>query len=244
MRGALRSWVRLLALQASWNFERMQGIGMGHAAEPLLRDLQVMDPARHTEATVRSADFFNAHPYLAGLALGALARAELDGAPEEQIVRLRKALCGPLGAMGDQIFWAGLLPALMAAALVLAVLGAPWIGVAVFLGGFNLVRLAVSRWALARGLSSGLMVGAAIARSWLPRWMVLAAPVAAALVGAALPLTGAWLLEGFGPGGVAAALVIALAGTLLVRWIGSVLTPVRFALLAALLTVIWHRVAG
>ena len=35
-----RSLLRLFTVQGSWNYERMQGIGMGVAEEPLLRDLQ------------------------------------------------------------------------------------------------------------------------------------------------------------------------------------------------------------
>ena len=70
MNGTGRAFLRLLSVQGSWNYERMQGIGMGYAAEPLLRDLRVAEPGRYPEAVVRSAEFFNANPYLAGLALG------------------------------------------------------------------------------------------------------------------------------------------------------------------------------
>jgi PTS system mannose-specific IID component len=88
----------LLAVQGVWSYERMLGIGMGYAAEPLLHDLQSIDPGRHAEATIRSAEFFNSHPYLAGLAVGAASRAEYDGVPGEQI-RASHCACGPLGAL-------------------------------------------------------------------------------------------------------------------------------------------------
>ena len=39
MTGRLRALWRLLGVQAAWNYERMQGIGMGHAAEPVLEEL-------------------------------------------------------------------------------------------------------------------------------------------------------------------------------------------------------------
>ena len=93
----------------------MLGVGMGYAAEPLLEDLKTVDPVRHGEAVVRSAEFFNCNPNLAGLALGATARAEYEAVPGPQIARLRTALCSPLGALGDELFWAGLVPALMRA---------------------------------------------------------------------------------------------------------------------------------
>jgi len=43
--------------------------------------------------------------------VGAAARAELDGESPERIDRMRTALCGPLGATGDRLIWAGWLPA-------------------------------------------------------------------------------------------------------------------------------------
>jgi hypothetical protein len=64
--GGWRAYLRLLAIQGTWNYERMLGVGMGYAAEPLLDDLKTIDPVRHSEAVVRSTDFFNCNPNLAG----------------------------------------------------------------------------------------------------------------------------------------------------------------------------------
>ena len=124
MTGGWRALLRLMAVQGSWNYERMLGVGMGYAAEPLLEDLKTVDPVRHGEAVVRSAEFFNCNPNLAGLALGATARAEYEAVPGVQIARLRTALCSPLGALGDELFWAGLVPTLVGLALAAVVLGA------------------------------------------------------------------------------------------------------------------------
>jgi mannose PTS system EIID component len=91
--GLLRAFLRLWTVQSAWNYERMTGVGLGFAAEPLLEDLKSADPARHAEASVRAADYFNSHPYLAGLALGALVRAEYDLVPGDQMpVAMRTAL--------------------------------------------------------------------------------------------------------------------------------------------------------
>ena len=43
MSGAWRALLRLLAVQGTWNYERMLGVGMGYAAEPLLEDLGPLD---------------------------------------------------------------------------------------------------------------------------------------------------------------------------------------------------------
>ena len=112
------SLLRLFTVQGSWTYERMIGLGVGVAEEPLLRDLPggPEGDAYHA-AVARGARFFNSHPYLAGLAVGAAARAEHEGASPEQIERLRSALTGPLGSLGDRLVWAGWLPCTSALAL-------------------------------------------------------------------------------------------------------------------------------
>jgi PTS system mannose-specific IID component len=223
---------RLLAVQGTWNYERMLGVGMGYAAEPLLEDLKTVDPVRHGEAVVRSAEFFNCNPNLAGLALGATARAEYEDVPGVQIARLRTALCSPLGALGDELFWAGLVPALVGAAVAAVVLGGGWWAIAGFLVLYNLARLATGVWALRTGLDAGMRVGNAIGASWVPRAVARIGPVAGACVGLAIPLAAAWYLRGFGWGGAAGALAVAGTGAAMSRWFGPSLTSVRFALLA------------
>jgi len=193
--GFVRASLRLLGVQAAWNYERMTGLGMGYAAEPLLEDLKSADPARHAEAQIRSAEYFNSHPYLAGLALGALVRAEYDLVPGPQIARLRTALTSPLGALGDQLFWAGLVPAVMAAGIVAVVYGAGiWALLAAVLG-YNVCRVATGVWALRTGLAHGAKVGSAIGSSWLPAAAQRIGLLAGLLVGIALPLASVWLLQ-------------------------------------------------
>ena len=242
MNGGWRAWLRLFAVQGTWNYERMLGVGMGYAAEPLLEDLKTVDPVRHTEAVVRSAEFFNCNPNLAGLALGATARAEYDGVPGPQIARLRTALCSPLGAMGDQLFWAGLVPLLVGAALVGVVLGAPWWAVLGFLLLYNIARVATGVWSLRTGLEAGMGVGGAIASSWITRAIERVGPAAGFSVGLAIPLVGRWYLEEIGWPAALGALAVAATGVAVVRWFGTSLTAVRFALLALVLLVLFRWV--
>src|SRR5213078_546986 len=117
-------------VQGSYNYERMLGVGVGVAEEPLLRDL---GNGQYGPAVARGAHFFNAHPYLAGLAVGAAARAEHDGAAPDQIERLRTALCGPLGSVGDRLVWAGWLPLTAGLAIAGVALGLGWTAVLGFL---------------------------------------------------------------------------------------------------------------
>jgi mannose/fructose/N-acetylgalactosamine-specific phosphotransferase system component IID len=242
MNRRLRALLRLFAVQGTWNYERMLGVGMGYAAEPLLEDLKAVDPVRHGEAVVRSAEFFNCNPNLAGLALGATTRAEYEAVPGAQIVRLRTALCSPLGAMGDELFWAGLVPALMGVALVAIVLGAGWWAIIGFLLIYNAIRLWTGYWALRTGIASGMRVGAAIGSSWLPRAIEWAGPAAGFALGAAIPVVAAWFLKGFGWSAAVGAAGVAVAGIALTRWFGPGLTSVRFALMAMILLLLFRRV--
>lgn len=242
MNGGWRAWLRLFAVQGTWNYERMLGVGMGYAAEPLLEDLKTVDPVRHTEAVVRSAEFFNCNPNLAGLALGATARAEYDGVPGGQIARLRTALCSPLGALGDQLFWAGLVPLLVGALLVAVVLGASWWAVGGFLLVYNLARIATGVWSLRTGLEAGMSVGGAISGSWISRAIERVGPAAGFSVGLAIPMVGGWYLRDIEwPAGVGA-LAVAATGVAVTRWFGASLTSVRFTLLALALLVIFRWV--
>jgi PTS system mannose-specific IID component len=238
MNGVARALLRLFAVQGSWNYERMLGVGMGYAAEPLLEDLKAADPVRHSEAVVRSAEFFNCNPNLAGLALGATARAEYDAVPGVQIARLRTALCSPLGALGDQLFWAGLLPALVGAALVTVVLGARWWAIIGFLLVYNAVRIWTARWSLRTGLAAGMGVGSAIGSSWVPRAIPRVGLAAGFLVGLAAPLVAGWFLGPFGPLSVVAVVLVAGLGIASGRLFGSRMTGGRFALVAVLLTLL------
>ena len=192
-----RVLARCFAIQASWNYETMMGTGFGWSAEPALRSLEGgPGGARYREALARESRFFNAHPYLASLAIGAAIRAELDGENPARIEKLRAALCGPLGSVGDRLFWAAWLPACAALGLVLVALGLRGWGVVAFLVLYNALHVITRWWALRAGWEQGLHVGAALGAPLLRRAGAVATPAAALLVGLALPLLLGWQLGG------------------------------------------------
>lgn len=228
----MRALWRLCSVQGAWNYERMTGIGMGHAAEPLLEDLESADPGRHAEAAVRASEYFNSHPYLAGLALGALVRAEYDLVPGAQISRLRAALTSPLGALGDQFFWAGVVPAAMGLAILGVVGGYGLLATVLVLVLYNAGRLLTGIWALRTGLASGMKVGAALGDSWLPRAVTPAGLLAGLVIGLAVPLGADWLLDPLGRRAAIVTVLTALAG-LVASWrLGPRITAVKFGLVA------------
>src|SRR6185312_16872121 len=145
--------------------------------------------ARFKSALAREAHYFNAHPYLAAIAVGALARAELDGEPPERIERFRTALCGPLGSVGDRLIWAGWLPFCSLASLALFGLGASTLTVvAVFLVMYNAGHLALRIWGLNTGWNRGLRVAAALGNPVLRRGPQQIGRLAALATGIAIPL--------------------------------------------------------
>lgn len=252
MIGRGRTLVRLLGVQATWNYERMQGVGVGFAAEPALKAQFAGEPERYREAVARAAGFFNANPYLTPAAVGAEVRAEADGIPAAQIERLRAALSGPLGALGDRLFWSGLVPALSSTTIALVLLGGGAWPVLLFLVLHNAVRLGLAPWLLALGWDHGLKVGAALSRSLLPRASVLAEQVSAFCGALAVPLVAARYLAGAPRlvalvvmGLVIAALLLRgpitrLAARVLRRTPGRQVSPMELTLVAAALVLLWH----
>ena len=210
-----RALLRLFAVQGSYNYERMLGVGVGVAEEPLLRDL---DEVQYRQAVARGAHFFNAHPYLIGLAVGAAARAEHDGASPDQVERLREALCGPLGSVGDRLVWAGWLPFLSGLTLVAIALGAGWLAVAVFLIVYNVGHVALRWWALRAGWTHGARVSVALHHPFLQRAGAVLAPAMAFTIGAALPLTTQYLAWPFEASARITLAIVAGLAFLALRW--------------------------
>jgi PTS system mannose-specific IID component len=183
-------YLRLLAIQASWNYEILIGSGVGFCVEPALRLLPGgRDGPQYRAALARQCQYFNAHPYLAAVAVGALARAELDGEQPARIERFRTALCGPLGSVGDRLVWAGWLPFCSLLALGAFGLGAgPAAVVLIFLGVYNAGHLALRAWGLRVGWEGGMRVAQALANPVLRQGPQYIGRAAALLAGVAIPL--------------------------------------------------------
>jgi PTS system mannose-specific IID component len=218
--------IRLLGIQSAWTYETMIGNGIAFALEPALRRLPGgRGGDAYRQALARHSGYFNAHPYLASVAVGALARAELEGAPAAQIERFRVAAPGPLGSVGDRLVWAGWLPLCSVVALLTFGLGAsPLAVVTVFLGLYNAGHIGLRVWGLNAGWGHGLRVAHALANPVLRNGPPHVARVLALVAGIALPVAAQKLL---GEGRV---------------WLGGVLTAV--ALGALLLTRLQGRFEG
>ena len=223
-RTRLAIFIRLLAIQGAWNYESLLGNGIGFCVEPALQLLpEGIHSARFKSALAREAHYFNAHPYLASIAVGALARAELDGEPPERIERFRTALCGPLGSVGDRLVWAGWLPLCSLASLALFGTGASTLAVvAFFLVAYNLGHFGLRIWGLRMGWTHGLRVATVLGNPVLRQGPQQIGRLAALATGIAIPLA---LGRVIGPGRNLIGFVliaVALGSLLIVRLKGRI----------------------
>ena len=181
---------RTLAIQGSWNYEILLGNGIGFCVEPALRRLPGgITGSAYRQALARQSAYFNAHPYLAALAVGALARVEVDQVDPIRISRFRTALCGPLGSVGDRLVWASWLPACSLVALLLFGLHGSALGVALgFLALYNLGHIGLREWGVRAGWRYGLRVASALGHPVLQHGPRYIGRGAAVLGGLALPL--------------------------------------------------------
>lgn len=211
--------LRLFAVQGSWNYEILIGNGIGFCTEPALRLLPGgRGGDRYRRALARQSRYFNAHPYLASVAVGALARAELEEVDPVKIERFRTALAGPLGSVGDRLVWSGWLPLCSLLALgAYGVGGSAGLVVALFLVTYNIGHVALRAWGLKVGFSQGTDVAKSLASPVLrraPEWIDRAG---ALLAGIAVPTA---VERAVGIGGEASAAAIGavlIGGVVLAR---------------------------
>ena len=175
---------RSFLIQGSWNYHHLVGGGFAFALLRVLRHVYQGDEAGFEEALRRHLSLFNTHPYLSSLALGATVRMEEDGADGATIDRFKAAVRGPLGSIGDSLFWAALLPVCLVLALVIAQLGAsPWIVAVAFLVPYNGAHLWIRVWGFRHGLQRGRHVGEDLRKANIPHRTWLVSRVGTALLG-------------------------------------------------------------
>lgn len=227
----LRVFLRSFTIQGSWNYRTLVGTGFAYALLPVLRAVHGSSNPALRSAVDRQAGLFNTHPYLCGIALGAVARLEEEGASPELIDRFKAALRGSLGTLGDRLVWAGWRPACMLLALVMWLAGLPWYAAAgTFLITYNAGHLVLRWWALAAGLKAGRNVAQRVRMAGLEPLRDRIAGGAALLLGCALPLLAGRGLTG-DPVSVPTGVLACLAATLGLR-LGMVIRVPTIAALA------------
>jgi mannose/fructose/N-acetylgalactosamine-specific phosphotransferase system component IID len=144
----------------------MLSIGFCFALVPVANKL-FENRQKRIEFYNRHLNFFNAHPYFSSFALGAISRIEedmvLEGKEEFiKIDRLKNALMGPLGAIGDQLVWATLKPASILVCLLAVLLIDDYENQIIFLFVllilYNIPHLYIRIFGIIKGYQSGYNV--------------------------------------------------------------------------------------
>lgn len=179
-------WWRCLGLQAAWNPQRMQNLGLLAALAPWVR-WRGLDPGERRLLARRYLGYFNTNPYLAPFVVGGLVKLENDRAdgqevPERLVDGFRNTMSRVCGAIGDQLFWLGVRPAVMLLAVVLGWLVAWWL-VLVTVGGFAITQVGLRYHALSLGLRLGPDVVDVLSRPLWHRAIAWTTRLALALTG-------------------------------------------------------------
>jgi PTS system mannose-specific IID component len=174
-------WRWLMFLHASYNYERLQGLGFAHAIKPVIEYLYTTK-AERAAALTRHLAFFNSEPQFGALVPGAVIAMEEERAAgadisDEAIQAVKSGLMGPLAGVGDSLIQGLVTPLLLSLGISLAqqgnlagpllyavLISALVIGVsaAFWRMGYRWGRAAVTR-VLASGWVQDLTAAAAIA---------------------------------------------------------------------------------
>jgi len=181
--------LRSFSVQATWNYRTLMGAGFAYVMLPVLRQLYGRDSERLRDAVARHSSVFNCHPYLVGIAAGAVARMEADGADPRLIDRFKAAVRGSLGSLGDQLIWAGWRPVCALLALLFLLVGLPWwVVCGAFLVAYNAGHLAARVYAFRLGWTYSKGVAEKLRQPWVAEVQRRVAMTGAFLVGVLLPL--------------------------------------------------------
>jgi len=135
---------RSVFLQGSFNYERMQAAGWVYGIIPGLKKIHT-DKADLATSMEHNLEFFNTHPFLVTFVMGIVLSLEQQKADIATIRAVRVAAMGPLGGIGDAIFWFTLVPIAAGISANLALDGSV-LGPVVFLLMFNVVQFGVRYW--------------------------------------------------------------------------------------------------
>lgn len=188
---------RTLLLQATFNYERQQGLGWAWAMEPALERFYP-DPAARRARLADHTAYFNTQPTLASLALGAVAgleeaRAEVGAPGADGIARARDVLGASLAALGDRLYWFTLRPFAACLGVLLAMVHGAWGAWALWLS-YNVLHLGVRFGGVAWGYRAGPSVMGDALRRRITTLVTALCVLGCITIGAVV----AWLLVPYG----------------------------------------------
>lgn len=135
---------RSLNLQMSFNYERMQAAGWLYAMLPGLKEIHT-NKEDLSASMQHNMEFFNTHPFLVTFVMGIVLSMEQNKADINAIRGVRVAAMGPLGGIGDAIFWFTLVPITAGITANMAIAGSVLGPILFFIIVFG-VQMAVRFW--------------------------------------------------------------------------------------------------
>jgi PTS system N-acetylgalactosamine-specific IID component len=145
---------RSLFLQASFNYERMQACGFLYGLIPGLKKIH-KDKDDLSKSMTMHMEFFNTHPFLVTFIMGIVIAMEENKEDPDTIRAIKVATMGPLGGIGDALFWMTLLPISAGIGASMAMQG-NIAGPFVFLIIFNTVHFALRFGLMNYGYNTGV----------------------------------------------------------------------------------------
>lgn len=128
-------------LQASFNYERMQACGWLWGMLPGLQKIHT-NKEDLKASMAHNLDFLNTHPFLVTFVMGIVLSLEQNKADTQTIRSVRISAAGPLGGIGDALFWLTLVPITAGLTANMALTGSI-AGAILFLLIFNAVQFVV-----------------------------------------------------------------------------------------------------
>ncbi len=208
--------LRAFLIQLPFDARRMQGTGFLFSISPLLRRLYAGDDL--AKAYKRHLGYFNTHPYMASVVLGAVAAAEEKGEADKAI-EMKKLLAAPLASIGDDLFWMALRPLTAIIGLQLLILGYAW-GFILFLAAYNLPHMFIRTVGFYHAYRSGLEGVVRVMRKLKPKRIILFADISmAAFLGT---MVGLILVKGYVMSNlIAGSSILAATSFVMMRLIGK-----------------------
>lgn len=145
---------RSLLLQASFNYERMQAGGWLYSLLPGLKKIH-KNKEDLSLSMKDNLEFFNTHPFLVTFIMGLITAMEENKEDRSTIRALKVATMGPLGGIGDALFWLTALPICAGIGASMAMEG-NIAGPIIFLVLFNMLHFALVFGLMNYGYNTGV----------------------------------------------------------------------------------------
>ncbi|MBM7835792.1 PTS system N-acetylgalactosamine-specific IID component [Clostridium sardiniense] len=143
-----------LFLQASFNYERMQACGWLYSLLPGLKKIHT-NKKDLSDSMKDHLEFFNSHPFVITFIMGLVIAMEENKEDRNTIRAIKIATMGPLGGIGDALFWLTALPICAGIGASLASEG-NIAGPIVFLLSFNVIHFFLLFFLMNYGYNTGV----------------------------------------------------------------------------------------